>query len=154
MFPDDTNLSSYFRLYTETLVHFTITELSNSLPIIPLYCVFYLPEPSMPLVKTSSVSKTTEAQDRSPIRLNIGDNVTALTNTSITIKCPISGLPTPTATWTRDGQKISSEGRYKVQDDSSLLINGANMEDNARYTCIAENVAGKDSASSTIQVLG
>ena len=95
-----------------------------------------------------------EAKDQSPITLTIGDNVTALTNTSITIQCPTSGVPTPTVAWTKDGQEIPSGSRYTVQDDGSLLISEADEEDNARYTCSADNVAGKDSASSTVQVVG
>ena len=34
------------------------------------------------------------------------------------------------------------------------MISEADKEDNARYTCIADSVAGKDSASSVVQVTG
>ena len=105
-------------------------------------------------MKTSGEPKAREAQDRSPITLTIGDNVTALTNTSITIQCPTSGVPMPTVTWTKDGQEIPSGGRYTVKDDGSLMISEADENDNARYTCTAESVPGKDSASSTVQVVG
>ena len=84
----------------------------------------------------------------------IGDNVTALTNTSITIQCPTSGIPTPTVTWTKDGQEIPSGGRYKVQEDGSLVISGSGMEDNAKYMCSAESISGKDSLSSILRVVG
>ena len=114
----------------------------------------FLTEPSKPVIDIPEKPKTIEAQDLSPITLTIGDNVTALTNTSITIQCPTSGVPSPTVTWTKDGQEIPSGGRYTVQDDGSLLIREANEEDNARYTCTADSVAGKDSASSTVGVLG
>ena len=80
--------------------------------------------------------------------------MTALTNTSVTIKCPTSGVPTPTVTWTKDGQHIPNGGRYTVQDDGSLLINEADEEDTARYTCTADSAVGKDSASSTVQIVG
>ena len=111
-------------------------------------------EPSRPIVKVSDQPKTIKSQDGSPITLTIGDNVTALTNTSITIQCPTSGVPTPTVTWAKDDQEILSGGRYTIQDDGSLLISEANEEDNARYTCTADSVAGKDSASSTVEVIG
>ena len=80
--------------------------------------------------------------------------MTALTNTSITIQCPTSGVPTPTVTWAKDGQEISSEGRYTVQDDGSLLITDAEGKDNGRYTCSSGNVAGDASSSSTVKVVG
>ena len=94
------------------------------------------------------------AQDLTPLTLIAGDNVTALTNTSITIQCLTSGVPKPTVTWTKDGQEILIGGRYRVKDDGSLLISEADKVDNARYTCTAGSVSGKDSASSTVQVVG
>ena len=113
-----------------------------------------LSEPSKPIVQISDDPKTIEAQDLSPITLTIGDNVTTLTNTSITIQCPTSGVPTPTVTWTKDGQEIPSGGRHTVQNDGSLVISEADKEDSARYTCTAGSVAGKDSASSAVEVIG
>lgn len=110
--------------------------------------------PSKPKIKIPEKPKMIEAQDQSPITLTIADNVTALTNTSITIQCPTSGVPTPTVTWTKDGEQIPKGDRYTVQDDGSLLINEASEEDNARYTCSAGSVAGKDSASSTVKIAG
>jgi len=80
--------------------------------------------------------------------------VTALTNTSITIRCPISGVPTPTATWTKGNQEITNGDRYTVQDDGSLLISEVKEEDSARYTCTADSVTGRDSASSTVRIIG
>ena len=120
-----------------------------------LLCVLkYLLGPSKPLVKMSGKPTNIEAQDRSATTLTIGDNVTALTNTSITIQCPTSGVPTPTVTWAKDGQEIPIGGRFTVQDDGSLLISEVDEEDNARYTCTADNVAGQVSASSTVQIVG
>ena len=86
--------------------------------------------------------------------MTIGDNVTAFTNTSITIQCPTSGVPLPTVTWTKDGQEISSVGRYKVKDDGSLVIGETGEDDNGQYTCTADSVAGKDNKSSMVQVIG
>ena len=63
-------------------------------------------------------------------------------------------MPTPTVTWTKDGVEIFDGGRYAVHDDGSLLIRGTDKKDSAQYTCTAANVADKDSASSTVQVVG
>ena len=111
-------------------------------------------EPSKPVIKISDKPKTVEAKDRSPITITIADNVTALANTSITIQCPTSGVPTPTVTWTKDNQEITNDDRYTVQDDGSLLISEADVEDSARYTCTADSVAGKNSASSMVEIEG
>ena len=117
-------------------------------------CKLYLIDPTKPVIIIPEKTTTIEAQDRSPINMTIGDNVTALTDTRITIQCPTSGTPTPTVTWTKDGQDISSGGKYTVQDDGSLLINEADEEDTARYTCTADSAVGKDSASSTVKIVG
>lgn len=108
----------------------------------------------MPSIRGSNESKTLEATDRSPVTLNVGDNVTALTNTSVTIRCPTSGVPIPTVTWTKDGLEIPSGGKYKVQDDGSLVISETDAWDSAQYTCTADSVTGKDSKSSTVRVSG
>ena len=113
---------------------------------------FVSAEPSKPVVQISDHQNTIEAEDLSPVTLTIGDNVTALVNTSITIQCPTSGVPKPSVTWTKDGQELLSGGRYKVQDNGSLVISDASEEDNAQYTCTADSVTGKDSASSIVQV--
>ena len=86
--------------------------------------------------------------------MTIGDNVTALTDTSITIRCPTSGVPTPTVTWKKDGRDIPDGGKYTIQGDNSLMITKADVDDGARYTCTANSVAGQDSASTEVQIVG
>ena len=110
--------------------------------------------PLEPAIVTSAEPKVIEAENRDPVTATIGDNVTALTNTSITIQCPTSGIPTPTVTWTKDGMEIPSGGRYKVQEDGSLVISGSEMVDNAKFMCTAESISGKDSLSSILTVVG
>ena len=98
--------------------------------------------------------RTIEARDRNPVTLTIGENVTALTRTIITIQCNASGVPTPTVTWKQGDLRIPNDDRYTVEDDGSLLIAGSREGDSAKYTCTATSVAGKDSASSTLQIVG
>ena len=106
------------------------------------------------MVKISDKPKTIEAQDQSPVTLNIGNNVTALTNTNITIQCHASGVPKPTVTWTKDGQEIGTGDKFTIQQDGSLVIHEATLEDSSRYTCTATSDSGKDSAFSVVKVAG
>ena len=115
---------------------------------------FPLPGPYKPKVNILSKPNTIEAQTRGPITMTIGDNVTALTDTSITIRCPTSGVPTPTVTWKKDGRDIPDGGKYTIQGDNSLMITRVDVEDGARYTCTANSVAGQDSASTEVQIVG
>ena len=91
--------------------------------------------------------------DGSPVTMNIGDNVTAASSTTITILCPVSGVPTPVGTWEKDGVLLlHDDDRVSVREDNSLVITEA--EENADYTCKVSNVAGKDSLTSIINVIG
>lgn len=114
----------------------------------------YLTEPSKPRINIHEVPRSIEAQNRSPITLNIGDELTALTETNVTVDCPTSGVPRPTVTWTKDGRILRDDGRYTIQIDGSLVIDEASVEDSARYTCNADSINGQDSASSTVQIVG
>ena len=97
---------------------------------------------------------TIKCQDRTPLTTTVGTNVTALTETKITIQCLTSGEPKPNVTWSKDGQKITEGSKYAVQKDGSLLIREAGKQDSGLYTCTSENIVGNDSASTVIQVVG
>ena len=94
------------------------------------------------------------ALDGNPVNIRVGDNVTALSNTSITIECPNSGIPKPTVTWTKEGVEVVSDEKFTIEADGSLVINGVDGKDNARFTCTANSSAGRDRASSTLQIIG
>ena len=79
--------------------------------------------------------------------MNIGDNVTAATNTTITIKCPVSGVPTPSVTWMKDGVP-----RAGGELDNSLVIKG--VITSAKYSCSVQSIAGTSSLMSVVNVLG
>ena len=111
-------------------------------------------ELSKPVIAIPGEPRAVEVKDQRPVIINIGYNLTALTNTSITIQCHASGVPKPNITWAKDGQKLSGSGRYTVQDDGSLLINKSDKQEAARYICTANNVAGEDSTVSTVQIIG
>ena len=86
--------------------------------------------------------------------MNIGDNVTAASSTTITIKCPVSGVPTPSVTWTKVGVKVTKGEEISIADDNSLVIKAAKIEDSARYTCRVESTFGEDQSSSIVRILG
>ena len=106
------------------------------------------------MIDVPKPGKTIPVGDGSPVTMNIGDDVTAASNTTITIRCPVSGVPTPVVTWERDGVQVVDGDRVFVKVDNSLVITGAEAQDNAKYTCRVSNVAGTDSVSSIINVIG
>ena len=92
--------------------------------------------------------------DGSPVTMNIGDNVTAASNTTITIRCPVSGVPTPSVTWTKDGRKIVEGVKRSIRNGYMLVIKEAEPEDSAEYSCTVESEFGKESLSSIVRIKG
>ncbi|XP_060552023.1 hemicentin-1-like isoform X2 [Ruditapes philippinarum] len=67
-----------------------------------------------------------------------------ISNESISLTCPASGIPLPRITWYKNNQIISANtSRITLLDDGwTLRITSVNVEDSARYTCRAQNEAG------------
>ena len=92
--------------------------------------------------------------DGSPVTMNIGDNVTAASNTTITIRCPVSGIPTPSVTWEKDGTRIIEGDNTFISNDNSLVIKEAKIDDSAKYICSVQSKFGKDDTSSIVKLIG
>jgi len=86
--------------------------------------------------------------------MNIGDNVTAASNTTITIRCPVSGVPTPSVTWEKDGVQVTEGETINIADDNTLIIKEAEIEDGGKYTCSVDNNFGKKHLSSIVKIIG
>ena len=106
------------------------------------------------MIEVPESGKDIPVGDGSPVTMNIGDNVTAASNTSITIKCPVSGVPTPSVIWTKDEVEITLGVKYSIASDNSLVIEGVASDDSAQYTCSVESVSGTDSESSVVKIIG
>ena len=106
------------------------------------------------MIEVPETARVIPVGDGSPVTMNIGDNVTAASNTTITIRCPVSGVPTPSVIWTKDGIEIAPEGVFTITDDNSLVIERADVDDSAKYTCSVQSKFGKDDISSTVRIKG
>ena len=111
-------------------------------------------EPLKPVVTVPQRGKEIPVGDGSPVTMNIGDNVTAASNTTIFIRCPVSGVPTPSVTWTKDGKKVVESKKLYIGSENMLVIRGAENEDSAKYSCITENEFGRETISSTVVIKG
>ena len=117
--------------------------------------IFILTEPSKPTIEVGDESgRDIPIGDGSPVTMNIGDNVTAASNTTISIRCPTSGVPTPAVTWLKDGVQIIEGDKFSITVDNSLVIKGAEVKENAKYTCSVESAFGKDDSSSIVRMIG
>ncbi|KAK7037858.1 hypothetical protein SK128_027937 [Halocaridina rubra] len=82
-----------------------------------------------------------ESSPESPVKGRIGD--------SMALTCqPPKGSPPPSLTWLRNGQLVTNSSRITVTSKGELTITRAVLEDNAMYTCRAQNLAGTREAPS------
>lgn len=72
------------------------------------------------------------------------------------LRCvPPVGLPPPRIYWLRGGQPLQTDTSILVSSEGHLLIGQARTQDTGNYTCVAENIAAKRTATSAfIRVYG
>ena len=72
------------------------------------------------------------------------------------IQCTFDGLPTPTVTWSHDGNMLTdgSDDITIVTDDSSstLTIITLTADNSGVYACMASNLLGSATSTSVLQV--
>ena len=91
--------------------------------------------------------------EKPPFKATIGDNLTTIKGRKVTIVCPATGIPHPAIAWYRAGERIHNDERHKVTG-YELIINKLDALDTDRYTCVAKNMAGMATATSTLKVHG
>lgn len=72
-----------------------------------------------------------------------------------TLECNVTGKPSPRVTWERDGQPVGAEPGLRLQNQGqSLHVERAQAAHAGRYSCVAENVAGRAERRFALSVLG
>ena len=83
----------------------------------------------------------------------MGEDLTALTETTVSIACLVSGIPRPRVTWYKDNNVIESGERVTL-DGPNLVIRNASLAENGRYVCKAKNLMGEASRGSNVLFIG
>ena len=55
------------------------------------------------------------------------------------LDCMVSGVPTPTVTWSHNGDTISSSDRLSIDSEGVLRIMNTQLSDMGVYKCNASN---------------
>lgn len=82
-------------------------------------------------------------------------NITAAVGTPVILQCLVSGTPSPTAEWYKDGDRVT-DSRCIIQEKSSghfnLLITNVTQSDAGEYKCLIQNAAGCSETSALLKV--
>jgi len=74
------------------------------------------------------------------------------------LQCPAHSIPPPEIVWYKNGDELVDEGpdgRIRVlAGGKELEITWAEVDDTARYTCVARNLAGENEKSYDLDVYG
>lgn len=111
-------------------------------------------EPVKPTINVPKKGKVIPVSDKTPATLNVGDNITALTNSTVIIRCPVNGVPTPNLVWTHDGKEITSSQNHNIDESGTLSVSLLSQGDNGRYFCHVQNKFGNESKGTTVDVVG
>ena len=72
-----------------------------------------------------------------------------------TLWCNVTGKPPPRVTWEWGGQPVRAEAGLLLRNQGqSLHVGWAQAAHSGRYTCVAENVAGRAERRFALSVLG
>ncbi|EDM09581.1 hemicentin 1 (predicted) [Rattus norvegicus] len=70
----------------------------------------------------------------------------------VSLLCETEGSPPPDITWHKDGHALTESIRQRILNSGALQIAFAQPDDAGQYTCMAANMAGSSSMSTTLTV--
>nr|KAF6314649.1 hemicentin 2 [Myotis myotis] len=80
--------------------------------------------------------------------------VSVVQDAEATLECNVTGKPPPRVTWQRDGQPVGAAPGLRLQNQGqSLHVERAQAAHAGRYSCLAENVAGRAERRFALSVL-
>uniref|UniRef100_A0A8C5QIN0 Neogenin 1 n=1 Tax=Leptobrachium leishanense TaxID=445787 RepID=A0A8C5QIN0_9ANUR len=88
-----------------------------------------------------------------PVFLVKPSNTHAHESMDIVFACEVSGKPTPTIKWVKNGDVVIPSDYFKIVGDQNLQVLGLVRSDEGFYQCIAENEVGNVQAAAQLIIL-
>ncbi|XP_074152357.1 neogenin isoform X8 [Sminthopsis crassicaudata] len=103
-------------------------------------------------------NETIEAQadltvQASPEFLKKPANIYAHESMDIVFECEVTGKPTPTVKWVKNGDMVIPSDYFKIVKEHNLQVLGLVKSDEGFYQCIAENDVGNSQAGAQLIIL-
>ena len=87
-------------------------------------------------------------------KLAIGDNLETLEESTVYIRCPTTGNPTPKIEWKKSGILITTSSSSLQIVNNTLVLFDVAWSDSGSYSCTATNGAGSDEKSTYLNFMG
>uniref|UniRef100_A0A4W3I2K6 Neogenin 1b n=1 Tax=Callorhinchus milii TaxID=7868 RepID=A0A4W3I2K6_CALMI len=81
------------------------------------------------------------------------DNIYARESMDIVFECEVTGKPTPTVKWIKNGDVVIPSDYFKIVNEQNLQVLGLVKSDEGLYQCVAENDVGNVQASAQLIIL-
>nr|XP_033775831.1 neogenin isoform X10 [Geotrypetes seraphini] len=88
-----------------------------------------------------------------PIFLRGPANIYAHESMDIVFECEVTGKPTPTVKWVKNGDMVIPSDYFKIVREHNLQVLGLVKSDEGFYQCIAENDVGNTQAGAQLIIL-
>ncbi|XP_021063269.1 neogenin isoform X1 [Mus pahari] len=103
-------------------------------------------------------NKTVEAQAELTVQVPPGflkqpANIYAHESMDIVFECEVTGKPTPTVKWVKNGDVVIPSDYFKIVKEHNLQVLGLVKSDEGFYQCIAENDVGNAQAGAQLIIL-
>uniref|UniRef100_A0A2K6FCN4 Neogenin n=1 Tax=Propithecus coquereli TaxID=379532 RepID=A0A2K6FCN4_PROCO len=104
-------------------------------------------------IGNATVSVNAEKVVTQPEFLKQPTNIYAHESMDIVFECEVTGKPTPTVKWVKNGDMVIPSDYFKIVKEHNLQVLGLVKSDEGFYQCIAENDVGNAQAGAQLIIL-